>query len=369
MRKGISRRKFLKKGGVLGLGAAASLAGCGRIGVDPPAGGDILSPEAEGLTSREPKSLYLPHGSPGAWFNPWWRAPHRFGGFLKWKFLYRNPYQAKKAAPPQVARVANDGAYLAAPERSASITWVGHCTFVVKDGPDTFVTDPHFGPRAFWYGRLHPPGLPVERIPDDAFFLLSHNHYDHMDEWTAENTPKSVQWFVPKGLGAFYRERGRRVQELDWWQSVRHGRWKITCLPAQHWSNRFWMTRNGTLWCAYMVESEKRRFFFGGDSGYFHGFAEYGRKFGPIDAAMLTIGAYEPRWFMRYAHMNPADAWRAFGDLGAKWLLPMHWGTFDLTDEPLDEAPRELERAVAKAGGDINRVKLLAVGERWRMPG
>ena len=84
---------------------------------------------------------------------------------------------------------------------------------------------------------------------------------------------------------------------------------------------------------------------------------------------MLPVGAYEPRWFMRYAHMNPAEAWRAFRDLRARWLFPMHWGTFDLTDEPVDEAPRALRRAVAEAGGDMSRVKLMAVGERWHMPG
>jgi N-acyl-phosphatidylethanolamine-hydrolysing phospholipase D len=367
-RNRIGRRKFLKRAAAWGLGTGATLTGCGRFGADPPVDAEIPTPEAEGLISREASSLYLAHGKPGAWYNPWWKAPHRLGGLLKWKLLYRNPYLEAKANPPQVSQVANDGAYLAKPEKSASITWVGHCTFVVKDGPDTFVTDPHFGPRAFWYNRLHPPGVSLDKIPGDAFFLLSHNHYDHMDAWTAENAPKSVKWYVPMGLGPWFRDQGIRVQEMDWWQSIRHGRWKITCLPAQHWSNRLWMGRNATLWCAYLVESAERKFFFGGDSGYFHGYEEFGKKFGPIDAAMLPIGAFEPRWFMRFAHMNPAEAWRATYDLRARWLFPMHWGTFDLTDEPLDEAPKVLRQAVAKAGGDINRVKFMAVGERWHMP-
>ncbi|MEE9256674.1 MAG: hypothetical protein V3V56_05850, partial [bacterium] len=116
------------------MSAAASLAGCGRIGFDPPTGAEIPPPETQGLVSRDAKSLYLPHGAPGAWFNPWWPAPHRFGGFLRWKLLYRNPHLKIKISPPEVARVANDRAYLAKSERSASITWVGHCTFVVKDG-------------------------------------------------------------------------------------------------------------------------------------------------------------------------------------------------------------------------------------------
>jgi L-ascorbate metabolism protein UlaG (beta-lactamase superfamily) len=158
------------------------------------------------------------------------------------------------------------------------------------------------------------------------------------------------------------------VQELDWWQSARHGRWTITCLPSQHWSRRIELGTNETLWCSWLLDSGERRYFFAGDTGWFHGFAEFGRRFAPIDAAILPIGAYEPRWFMRGQHLNPAEAWQAFGELGARWLLPMHWGTFDLTDEPLDEPPRALARAIAEAGGDASRVHLFAIGERWLIP-
>ncbi len=128
------------------------------------------------------------------------------------------------------------------------------------------------------------------------------------------------------------------------------------------------MQRDGTLWCSWLVESDKKKFFFGGDSGYFHGFAEFGRKFGPIDVAMLTIGAYAPRWFMRYSHTDPTEAYRAFRELRARWMLPMHWGTFDLTNEPMDRPPKELKQAVQKAGGDANAVRLLGIGERWHVP-
>jgi N-acyl-phosphatidylethanolamine-hydrolysing phospholipase D len=265
--------------------------------------------------------------------------------------------------------VANDGASLAGMEASASATWVGHATFAVHDDADVFLTDPHFGPRALIPGRLQPPGVPIESIPADAFAVVSHAHYDHLDEWTVERLPESVAWFVPLGLADWFRERGRpRVQELDWWQSARHGRWTITCLPSQHWSRRIELGTNETLWCSWLLDSGERRYFFAGDTGWFHGFAEFGRRFAPIDAAILPIGAYEPRWFMRGQHLNPAEAWQAFGELGARWLLPMHWGTFDLTDEPLDEPPRALARAIAEAGGDASRVHLFAIGERWLIP-
>ena len=362
------RRGFLRYAAGASLGAAAMLSGCGRIGFLGPK--KLPPPEEEGLLSREPESLYAPHGRPGDWLNPWWPNPNSVWDFWRMRFFYRNEWLEAKSRPPNVARVVNDGSYLAKPERSLSITWVGHCTFVVKDGPDTWLTDPHFGDRAFWPKRLHPPGVPLEAIPPDAFAVLSHNHYDHMNAWTVDHLPETVKWFVPMGLAGWLRERGRgRVVELDWWQSARHGRWKLTCLPAQHWSNRFGMGRDSTLWCSWLVESESRKLFFGGDSGYFQGFAEYGRKFGPIDVAMLPIGAWAPRWFMRYSHLSPAEAYRAFGELRARWMLPMHWGTFDLTNEPMDQPPKGLRRVVRSAGGDPGAVRILSIGERWHMPG
>ena len=367
MEKKMGRRVFFKTAGSWSLAAAGVLTGCGRIGFEPPSPTELPRPEAQGLVSRSAESLYWPHEKEGAWFNPWWPSPNRFGAFLKWKFYYRNPYLAEKSRSPRVARTENDGAYLSKPEPSASIAWVGHCTFVVKEGADTFVTDPHFGERALLYDRVHPPGLPVERIPGDAFCVRSHNHYDHMDEWTVKTLPESVQWYVPRGLGKWFRERGRRVEEMDWWQSARRGKWKITCLPVQHWSNRFWMPRNGSLWCAWLIESDRRKYFFGGDSGYFHGFAEFGKKFGPIDVAMLPIGAYEPRWFMRYAHMNPSEAYRAFKELRARWMVPMHWGTFDLTDEPVDAAPAVLRRVISESGGGMDKIRLMAIGEQLKL--
>ena len=363
----MGRRKFLGRAGFWGLAAAGLTGGCARVTLglrqpEPP------PREAQGFRSEDPASLYWPHGGPGAWFNPWWPNPSSRLNLLKWKFLYRNEFAEARRTPPRVPVVANAGDYLARPEGSASITSVGHCSYIIKEGPDTLLTDPHFGPRALFYGRHGEPGVPIGKVPGDAFAVLSHNHYDHLDAWTVENLPRGAAWYVPVGLGDFVRSHGaERVAELDWWQSVKHGRWTLTCLPAQHWSNRIGQARDATLWCAWLLDSGERRYFFGGDSGYFHGFAEFARKFGPIDVAMLSIGAYEPRWMMRYPHMNPEEGYRAFLDLRARWMIPTHWGVFDLTDEPLDEPPRALERAVREGGGDMGRIKIMAVGERWEV--
>jgi N-acyl-phosphatidylethanolamine-hydrolysing phospholipase D len=327
----------------------------------------LAAARAEPASAESRELLYAPHrDTRGRFFVPWSDDPKTFWGILRWWFFTRNPYDRR--GPLEVPRLANDGAYLAGVEHSATVTWVGHSTFAVHDRGDVFLTDPHFGERALIPARLVPPGLPISAVPGDAFAVISHSHYDHLDAWTVERLPASVGWYVPLGLAKWFRERGREdVVELDWWESARRGRFTITCLPSQHWSRRIEHGANETLWCSWLVDSGDYRYYFAGDTGYFHGFAEFGREFGAIDVAMLPIGAYAPRWFMEWQHLDPADAYQAFLDLGARFLLPMHWGTFDLTDEPPDLPPAELAAVLAERGGD-SRVRTLAIGERWPVP-
>jgi N-acyl-phosphatidylethanolamine-hydrolysing phospholipase D len=180
--------------------------------------------------------------------------------------------------------------------------------------------------------------------------------------------PAGARWLVPLGLGPLLRRMGAAdVRELDWWEEADDGPFHLTCLPAQHWSNRATVPRNASLWCSWLIEAAGRRVYFAGDTGWFPGFGEYGRRFRPIDAALVPIGAYEPRWFMRYQHVNPAEALAAAQALLARELVAMHWGVFVLTDEPLDEPPRALARAVAAAGDAAPAVRVPAVGERWEV--
>jgi len=315
----------------------------------------------------DPALLYAPHGGPGRFFCPWQPFENGLLSVLRWKLHGKTPYDRK--TPPHIPVAANDGAYLIRKGELPSATWVGQSTFVVQDEDDVFVTDPHWGPRALLPARQSPPGIPLAAVPASAVAILSHNHYDHLDAWTVARLPRQMPWFVPLGLGRWLRRHGREaVVELDWWQSARHGRWTLTCLPAQHWSNRLGEKRNASLWCSWLLDNGSRRWYFAGDSGYFQGFAEIGRRYGPIDVAFLPIGSYEPRWFMRPQHMDPAEAFQAFRDLGARFMLSMHWGTFDLTDEPVDFPPRVLGRVLAEQTGDRGRVRIPAIGERWRVP-
>ncbi|HXT49760.1 MAG TPA: MBL fold metallo-hydrolase [Thermoanaerobaculia bacterium] len=314
--------------------------------------------------NAETAALYAPHFRDGRFFNPWGRLAVRPRDVLRW--WWQRPWRR----PPDVPapRVPNDGSSLGQRHDGLAATWVGHATFALHHEHAVLLTDPHWSNRALVPRRHVPPGIPIAAVPPSPLVLLSHNHYDHLDRWTVRHLPADARWLVPLGLGATLRRMGAaHVRELDWWQEAVDGPFRLTCLPAQHWSNRATVPRNASLWCSWMIEVAGRRVYFAGDSGWFAGFAEYGRRFGPVDAAMLPIGAYEPRWFMRYQHVNPAEALAAAQALLARELVGMHWGTFVLTDEPLDEPPRALARAVAAAGDAAPAVRLPAVGERWEI--
>lgn len=328
------------------------------------AAGSTVAPVLEGAARTA--TLYAPHRFGGKFFNPWGEEPRGIRDLLRW---WTSKKQWNKSAPLDIPVTGNDGTSLQGVADPAEVTWVGHSTFAIHDRRDVVLTDPHFGARALLPRRKRAPGIPLAAVPGHAFGVLSHSHYDHLDAWTARKLGPGFAWYVPLGLKDWFHKQGlENVIEMDWWQSTERGRWRITCLPAQHWSNRIEHARNATLWCSWLLDSGDRRYYFAGDSGYFHGFEEIGRRFPGIDVALLPIGAYEPRWFMASQHMNPPEAYRAFQDLGARHMAAMHWGTFDLTDEPVDLAPKVLRSEVEEQSGDAARVKIFAVGERWVLP-
>jgi N-acyl-phosphatidylethanolamine-hydrolysing phospholipase D len=213
--------------------------------------------------------------------------------------------------------------------------------------------------------------LTLEALPPIDFVLVSHDHYDHLDLPTLQRLAKrnpGARFYVPLGNGALLREAGiPSVVELDWTGSLRHGGVSIHCLPAQHWSRRTLGDTHARLWASWAVVAENRRFYYAGDTGYFPGFAEIGEALGPFDLAALPIGAYAPRAMMEASHMSPEEAWRAALDLGAQRALGVHFGTFDLSDEPLDEPPRRFREAARESGHadgrEGARAWVLEVGE------
>jgi N-acyl-phosphatidylethanolamine-hydrolysing phospholipase D len=278
----------------------------------------------------------------------------------------------ERANPP--ARVANDGAWLRENALGSvpAITWVGHATMLVQLGHVTFLTDPIWSPTASPISFLGPrrhvePGLALEDLPRVDFVLISHNHYDHLDLATLAKLAArdaGTRFFVPLGNGELLRDNDiANVAELDWGDEVELGGVRVVCLPAQHWSQRGLTDRQRALWSSWAVTADDRRFYFGGDTGAFDGFAAIGAAFGPFDLAALPIGAYAPREMMKPFHLNPEEAVAAGRSLRARRLVGMHFGTFDLTDEPLDEPPRRFRAAGADAGYADEDIWVLDIGE------
>jgi L-ascorbate metabolism protein UlaG (beta-lactamase superfamily) len=244
-----------------------------------------------------------------------------------------------------------------------AITFVNHATFLIQAAGVTILTDPMWSERASPFRRIGPkrvraPGVPFDDLPAIDMVLLSHNHYDHLDVATLK---RLRQRFTPAVLAAM--GDGRLVAPLGFTRVRFSDTLAITFVPAQHFSARGLFDRRKSLWGGYMIESRGRRIYFGGDTGYSSHFADIRGRLGSPDIAMLGIGAYEPRWFMQPVHMNPAEAIRAHRDLGSRHSIGMHFGTFQLTLEAIDQPRIDLERARAESGVAASEFITLNEGE------
>ncbi len=283
---------------------------------------------------------------------------------LRWRVLDRlnGRTAARERAPVGAPARPNDGALITS--LPASITWVGHASFVLRLGAKLIATDPIFSERIQGVvKRLAPPGVVPESLPPIDVVVVSHNHYDHLDVPSLQRIGPKALYVVPVGNARTLQRAGLpRVVELDWWQTHREGDLEITLVPARHWSMRAPWDRNDGLWGGFVLRGPEGVAYHAGDTAFFEGFREIRERCGAIDWAMLPVGAYEPRWFMEPQHMNPEDALNAFELLGARNLVAMHWGTFILTDEPSREPP-ERTRAGFVERWDPDRLWVLDVGE------
>lgn len=252
-------------------------------------------------------------------------------------------------------------------------TWIGHATVLVQYRGINFLTDPHLTqlPFAldFWVKpRFTQPALSFEQMPKIDFVVISHNHYDHLDHRTVDLFGNSVTWFVPLGMKAWFLERdidSEKVVELDWWDEYQfNDQVNITFTPTQHWSKRTPWDTNEALWGSWAVNIDGFKSWFAGDTGYDQAmFQEIGNKLGPFRLAMIPIGGYAPRYFMSASHVDPAEALDIHVDVNAQQSIPMHWGTFQLTHEPLLEPPVLLEQAMKGKGIPRNEFAPLKIGE------
>jgi N-acyl-phosphatidylethanolamine-hydrolysing phospholipase D len=277
------------------------------------------------------------------------------------------------------------------PAQQPAVTWIGHATVLAQLGGLNVLTDPMFSQRASPLGfvgpkRAQPPGIAMGQLPPIDVVLVSHNHYDHLDlasvKELATRGGGSPLFVVPLGLAAWFRAQGlSRVIELDWWQShalqTSRGAAQLVLVPAQHWSARGIKDQMGTLWGGFALFAPDCHLFFAGDTGYSRDFQDMRERFaaqqtpelgGGFDIALLPLGAYEPRWFMQQQHVNVPEAIKIHRDLGAKRSLGVHWGTFALSDEPLDEPPRVLAALRESESLGEEEFFTLAIGQTRRLP-
>ncbi|MEK2489768.1 MBL fold metallo-hydrolase [Kitasatospora purpeofusca] len=243
------------------------------------------------------------------------------------------------------------------PASGLRLTWLGHATVLAEIGGRRVLFDPVWGDRCSpfaWTGpkRLHPVPLPLSELDGVDVVVVSHDHYDHLDMGTVRALIGTGATFaVPLGVGAHLEYWGvpaERIVELDWWESAEVAGLTLTATPARHYCSRGPRTSPLFLWASWVVAGGGRTVFHSGDTGYFAGFAEIGRRLGPFDATMVQVGAYSDFW--PEVHMTPEEGVRAHLDLGGEVLLPIHWCTFNLAPHPWEE-PAERVVAAARAQG------------------
>lgn len=319
--------------------------------------------------------------------------PKSLAEVLRWRFQAMRAGLPRPPATP-IPQVAPDLAFVhgnAGPDQQPAVTWIGHATVLAQLGGISLLTDPIFAERASPFGfvgpkRHQPPAIALPDLPHIDLVVISHNHYDHLDRAAvtalARQPGGAPLFVVPLGLAAWFRAAGlQNVVELDWWQSHRlavAGREEVEVMlvPAQHWSARGLNDRMQTLWGGFAVLAPDCHLFFAGDTAYSRDFADIRAHLaarqtaaagGGFDIALLPIGAYAPRWFMASQHVDVAEAVKIHGDVGAKRSLGIHWGTFALTDEPLDEPPRVLRQERAAQGLGADDFFTLAIGATQRL--
>ena len=301
-------------------------------------------------------SAHKPHHTQNGFKNVYEYEEHGFWDLLKWR-----RERAKKEIPgPQrynFPLAKNDPNFLRQNRDRNTVTWIGHATVLLQMEGYNILTDPHFSKRTSpvqWAGpeRVAPLGLALDDLPPIDIVIISHDHFDSLDEQSIKKLRQrpggeKTRFYVPLGLKNWFATRGvDNVFEMDWWDRLQDEDIEIIAVPVQHWSKRSMFSRNKTLWAGWVIKTDAFRFIFVGDTGYTPHFKEIGEKLGPFDLAAIPIGAYEPRWFMARHHVNPAESVQIHKDIGSKKSVAIHWGTFILTDEPLDEPPKKLAAAL-----------------------
>lgn len=294
-----------------------------------------------------------------------------------WQWKWEQLRLGGPNAPPggwRIPHLKADANALRANVSLPTATWIGHAAFLLQLAGQNVLVDPHFSERASpvqFAGPRRVPPLPIDipELPRIDVVLTTHNHYDHLDLDTvrrlAAQASGSPLFLVPLGLKRWFNDQGiERVEELGWWQARDLGPLRYTLVPVQHWSKRTLQDTNLSLWGGWVIEGGGLKIVHTGDLGYSRDTRDIGERLGPFDLALIPIGSYAPRWFMKTMHLDVTEALRVRADLRAARAVGMHWGTFEnLADEPLDEPPQELARLRREAGLMPEQFDVMKIGE------
>ena len=314
---------------------------------------------------EELRIYFAEHKRGEHFFNPWTEPLEaRFGDFLRWR-TSRNPWARAKRKAPRPDVLDDAAGHFFSQPSVGRIAWLGHASLLIQLDSLCILIDPILGRIGGVIPRKAPAPMKLEELPEIDVVLISHGHYDHLDGGSLKALSRrfgdKLLFVTPLGLSRALPARCSRRLELDWWQSIELSGTEVHLVPAQHWHKRTFSDTNKALWGGWIVRGSST-VYHSGDTGYFGGFSAIGHRFPGIDVASLPIGAYEPRWFMKPQHMNPSESIQAMQDLGAARMIAMHWGTFDLSDEPLDEGTRAVQQAMDVAKLAARRVHVLPHG-------
>jgi len=292
----------------------------------------------------------LHHGE-GYFINPFSQSPHgRLLDVLKWKLLsrnhFRNQYNRETVTP-----VSFDWQPIK-DHQGLSVTFINHASVLIKDGEYSILVDPVFNGLSSFIKNFSPLKLNPGSMPKPNLVLITHGHYDHLDLPSLKSLAKDTHLITPLGYEGIINELAPRFStQLDWLETFSYGQTQITLLPCNHWTMRNPLVGpNRSLWGSYLIRlSKDYTIYISGDTAYFNGFHELGQMY-DIDLAIINVGAYEPRWFMKSSHLNPTEAVRTFRELRAGLLMVIHWGSFRLGDEPVYLPPIQIKQEMVKAG-------------------
>ena len=300
-----------------------------------------------------------------------------FFTFLRMRLFGDNPWaDHEKTAGDVPIQMLDIARVTAPPTEQLQVSWLGHSTFLIQYQGINILTDPIFSDRASPFGFAGPKRytrhvVNYRELPPIDFVVISHNHYDHLDDTAAKILGNEPVYLVPLGLADWFEDQGvraDRIQQFDWWDvdtpETEGASLKVEAQPSQHWSARGLFDRRKTLWASWRIELGDKSFWFAGDTGYNPRlFREIGERAGPVDLAFIPIGAYDPRSFMKTYHVDPDEAVMIHRDIGALKSLGMHWGTYPLTaEEPMDP-PRRLAAAREREGLPETDFRALTLGE------